>query len=111
MNAEYVEALVHLQEQLVDAGVRASTARTALVAYAAALVHRAESHWYTFYRSIYIALRELADGPLTPAQGAAAPLLALIDDDLGSRLIEPAQRARIRERLVEHDLREASLPS
>jgi hypothetical protein len=111
MNPEYIEALVHLQVQLVDAGVPASTARTALVAYAAALVHQAESFWCTFYRSIYDALREVADEPLARADGVALPLLALIEDDLGSRLIDRLERARIRERLVEYALCEASLPS
>jgi hypothetical protein len=111
MNAEYIDALVHLQAQLMEAGVRASTARTALVAYAAALVHQAESFWCTFYRSIYAALREVADGPLTLGDRALLPLLALIDDDLGSQLVDRAERARIRERFVEYTLCEASLPS
>lgn len=111
MNAEYVEALLHLEDQLVRAGVRASTTRTALAAYAAALVHRGELYWRMFYRTIHAALCELAEGPLTFPDGAARPLLALLDDDLGSRLVDSVQRARIRDRLVEYGTREASLSS
>lgn len=108
---EYVEALSRLNDQLSQAGVPASTARTTLVAYVAALQHRTETAWRTFYLSIYERLHELAERPLPFVGHAALPLIALVDDDFGVRLFGAGERKRIRHRLVEYELREASLPS
>jgi hypothetical protein len=49
---------------------------------------------------------------LTQYVGSAAlPLFALIDDDFGVGLILPEEPERIRRRLIEYDLREASVSS
>lgn len=108
---EFLEALGRLDAQLERAGVPAASARQTLIAYIAALQHRTDATWRTFYLSVHENLSDLAGRALPFAGATAAPLLALLDDDLGERLVPAAERARIRSRLVEYDLREASLPS
>jgi hypothetical protein len=108
---EYVEALSRLNYQLAKAGVPAPSAQTTLIAYVAALQHRTETAWRTFYLSIYERLHELAERPLPFVGGAALPLISLLEDDFGTRLIRADERKRIRRKLVEYEFREASLPS
>jgi hypothetical protein len=107
--SEYAGALTRLNAQLARAGVSTAHARTAIIAYTAALSHRSELTWHRFYLAIYAALEALAERPLPFAGRVAAPLIALIEDDFGSRLFPVEARERIRRRLVEYDLREASL--
>ena len=108
---EYVEAIGRLDQQLQNAGVPAQIAQGTLIAYVAALQHHSETAWRAFYLSIYEQLCELAERPLPFIGRAALPLIALLEDDLGTTLIRATERKRIRARLVEYELREASLPS
>jgi hypothetical protein len=108
---EYVGALLRLHEQLRLAGIPDPCARTTLRAYAAALNHRTEAMWRTFYLAVFEQLDALSARALPFVGEGAMPLIALLDDDLGVRLIPAEHRERIARRLVEYDLREASLSS
>ena len=54
---------------------------------------------------------ELMERPVLFPGRSLLPLVALIEDDFGTRLIAPDERKRIRYRLVEGTLHEASLSS
>jgi hypothetical protein len=108
---EHDDAIERFAEQLANAGVPAAAARSTLRAYGAALENPTETAWAVFYRSVYARLRELSDRGLAFVGHAAAPLLALLRDDLGIQLFDREGLERISARLVEHVVSEASLSS
>jgi hypothetical protein len=108
---ECLAAVERLAEQLANAGVPARAALRTLRFYRAALDRQTETAWVAFYRSVYARLKELADRPLAFVGSGAAPLLTLVNDDLGVRVIKREDLERITARLVEHVVSEASLSS
>ena len=108
---EYAAAMMRFADQLTDAGIPLRERGGALGAYCSALHERTETAWRTFYLTVYAALERLAERDRSPGGDAAMPLLRLISDDFGSRLVDRPTFERIRWRLVEYALREASLSS
>ena len=108
---EKLEAVARLGDQLRRAGVPSPEASATLGDYLHALVNGGDAAWRTFYHAVHQRLSDLAARDYPYAGSGALPLLALLDDDLGSLLIPAAERKRIRRRLVEYDRREARVPS
>ena len=109
--SDFFVAVANLRADLLAAGVARSHAVPTLFTYIRALQETSDTAWRAFYRSVYDRLSELADREYPFAGRKALPLLSLLDDDFGSTVISDDERARIRARLVEHGIREASLPS
>jgi hypothetical protein len=108
---EYDDAVEWLAEQLVTAGVAPPAACSTLREYGSALENPTDEAWVRFYRSVYARLKELAARPLAFVGSPAEPLLTLLDDDLGVQIVGRTELERIRTRLVEYAVSEASLSS
>ncbi len=106
-----MSALTALRRDLDAAGVPSARAAATIYTYMSALHDQSTAAWRAFYHSVYDRLRELASRDYPHVGRAAVPLLQLLEDDLGVTLISASERERIRARLVEHEPREASLPS
>jgi hypothetical protein len=98
---EFDAARRRLDDDLVAVGAADAAATAASRAYATALTNGSPAAWSAFYRSAYLALTTAAEPPAAAAAPAFARLLALFDDDLGVTLVAPAERERLRARLVE----------
>lgn len=109
--SEHDDVIERLAEQLAHAGVPAAAACETLRAYGFALDCPTEAAWTAFYISVYARLRELADRRLAFVGSTAGPLLTLLRDDLGVRVVDRAEMERIQARLVEYAGSEASVPS
>jgi hypothetical protein len=107
----FIVAVANLRTDLLAAGVSRTRTVPTLFTYIRALHEGSDLAWRAFYRSVHDRLRELADRDYPYAGRGALPLLRLLDDDLGAKVISEEERARIRARLVEYGPREASLPS
>jgi hypothetical protein len=106
-----MNALTAMRRDLDLAGVPSSAAAATLYTYMSALHEPSDLAWRAFYHSLYDRLRELAERDYPYVGRAAVPLLQVLDDDLGTTIISAAERERIRNRLVEYQRSEASLPS
>jgi hypothetical protein len=96
---EFQDAAMRFAADLDAAGVLPARASSVVRRYLDALQHPSAATWSAAYVALFAALETAGERPLPGA--ARARLLRLLDDDLGVTLLTPAQRERVRGRLVE----------
>jgi hypothetical protein len=93
ISTEFLEVSKRFQLELLRSGVAPARAAGCTIALLDALGVRDEGVWTHFYCLVALALAERAErGPL-PLQ--AEGLIRLLEDDLGSRVVDAALRERI----------------
>jgi hypothetical protein len=100
LRQEFLDAAHRMFRDLVAGGIDRAHAYACIILYLEALNGRSEGAWARFYRAV--AERLAAAEARAPLPEAAQSLRTLLDDDFGSRIIG---------RLVERNVREASLSS
>lgn len=97
------EAVLHLRSDLVESGMRAYDVAVVERSYERALRAPSEQAWQRFYEEVLAALLHLSGKRRRldkRTRRATESLLRLIDDDLGSALVDPAVAVQLRRTLI-----------
>ena len=96
LDPEQRAALERLKTQLEGCGVRAHVVAGVLVHYESALQHRSPAAWQRFYRALFTCVEQLSLRSKPVDRATLESVLAILEDDFGSRLFDRAALARIR---------------